>query len=67
MDSIRKYEENQEYYETLDKRTKQYKDYKEWKEKRESASEGVGDTLEQDFEATGAADVIKFIAGEDCG
>ena len=67
MDSIRKYEENQEYYETLDKRTKQYKAYKEWKEKRESASEGVGDTLEKVFEVTGVADVVKFIAGEDCG
>lgn len=67
MNSITKYEENQEYYETLDKRTKQYKAYKEWKKKRETASEGVGDTLEKVFEATGVADVVKFIAGEDCG
>ena len=67
MDSISKYEENQEYYENLDKRTKQYKAYKEWKEKREAAPEGVGDTLEKVFEATGVADVVKFIAGEDCG
>jgi len=67
MDSIRKYEENQEYYENLDKRTKQYKAYKEWKAKREAAPEGVGDTLEKVFEATGVADVVKFIAGEDCG
>lgn len=67
MDSISKYEENQEYYEKLDKRTKQYKAYKEWKEKREAAPKGVGDTLEKVFEATGVADVVKFIAGEDCG
>jgi hypothetical protein len=67
MDSISKYEENQEYYETLDKRTKQYKAYKKWKENRETASEGVGDTLEKVFEATGISDVVKFIAGEDCG
>jgi len=67
MDSISKYEENQEYYENLDKRTKQYKAYKEWKAKREAAPEGVGDTLEKVFEATGVADVVKFIAGEDCG
>lgn len=67
MDSISKYEENQEYYEKLDKRTKQYKAYKEWKEKREAAPKGVGDTLEKVFEATGVSDVVKFIAGEDCG
>jgi len=67
MDSISKYEENQEYYENLDKRTKQYKAYKEWKAKREAAPEGVGDTLEKVFETTGVADVVKFIAGEDCG
>jgi len=67
MDSISKYEENQEYYENLDKRTKQYKAYKEWKEKREAAPKGVGDTLEKVFEATGVSDVVKFIAGEDCG
>jgi hypothetical protein len=67
MDSIRKYEENQEYYETLDKRTKQYKAYKQWKENREAAPKGMGDTLEKVFEATGVADVVKFIAGEDCG
>ena len=52
------------YYQNLDKRTKEYK---EWKKKREKASEGVGDTLEKVFEATGVADVVKFIAGEDCG
>ena len=67
MDSISKYEENQEYYETLDKRTKQYKAYKKWKENHQAASKGVGDTLEKVFEATGVADVVKFIAGEDCG
>lgn len=67
MDSISKYEENQEYYETLDKRTKQYKAYKKWKENHEAAPKGVGDTLEKVFEATGISDVVKFIAGEDCG
>ena len=67
MDSISKYEENQEYYETLDKRTKQYKAYKEWKEKREAAPQGLGDTVEKVLKATGVADVVKFIAGEDCG
>ena len=67
MDSIRKYEENKEYYENLDKRTKEYKNYKNWKENQEAASKGLGDSLEKVFEATGIADAVKFIAGEDCG
>jgi hypothetical protein len=57
-------DKDESYYENLDKRTKEYK---EWKEKRSSASEGVGDTLEKVFKASGVADVVKFIAGEDCG
>lgn len=57
-------EKNQEYYEKLDKRTKEYK---EWKEKRESVSDGLGDSVEKVLKATGIADVVKFIAGEDCG
>lgn len=52
------------YYQNLDKRTKEYK---EWKKKRQEASEGVGDTVEKVFKATGVADVVKFVAGEDCG
>ena len=67
MDSISKYEENKEYYENLDKRTKEYKNYKNWKENQEAASKGLGDSLEKVFEATGIADAVKFIAGEDCG
>jgi len=67
MDSISKYEENKEYYENLDKRTKEYKNYKNWKENQEAASKGLGDSLEKIFEATGIADAVKFIAGEDCG
>lgn len=67
MDSIRKYEENQEYYENLDKRTKEYKSYAEWKESQEAASEGLGDSVEKITEATGIKAAVKFIAGEDCG
>jgi hypothetical protein len=67
MDSIRKYEENQEYYENLDKRTKEYKTYSQWKENREAASEGLGDSIEKITEATGIKAAVKFIAGEDCG
>ena len=67
MDSIRKYEENQEYYENLDKRTKEYKSYAEWKENQEAASEGLGDSVEKITEATGIKAAVKFIAGEDCG
>ena len=67
MDSIRKYEENQEYYENLDKRTKEYKSYAEWKENQEAASEGLGDSVEKITEATGIKAAVKFLAGEDCG
>lgn len=32
-----------------------------------SKSEGLGDSLEKVFEATGIASAVKFIFGEDCG
>ena len=67
MDSISKYEENQDYYENLDKRTKEYKTYSEWKESQEAASEGLGDSIEKVTEATGIKAAVKFLAGEDCG
>jgi len=67
MDSISKYEENQEYYENLDKRTKEYKAYAEWKEAQEADSTGLGDTIEKITEATGIKAVVEFIAGKDCG
>jgi hypothetical protein len=67
MDSISKYEENQDYYENLDKRTKEYKSYAEWKENQEAASTGLGDSIEKITEATGIKAAVKFIAGEDCG
>lgn len=67
MDTIRKYEENKEYYESLDKRTKEYKSYSEWKANQEADSEGLGDTIEKITEATGIKAAVKFLAGEDCG
>lgn len=67
MDSISKYEENQEYYENLDKRTKEYKAYSEWKENQEASSKGLGDTIEKITEATGIKSAVEFLAGEDCG
>lgn len=67
MDSISKYEEEQEYYENLDKRTKEYKAYAEWKASQEAASKGLGDTIEKITEATGIKAAVKFLAGEDCG
>ena len=67
MDSISKYEENQDYYENLDKRTKEYKSYAEWKENQEAASTGLGDSIEKVTEATGIKAAVKFLAGEDCG
>jgi hypothetical protein len=33
----------------------------------ETASKGLGDTLEKVFKKTGIDKVVKFIAGEDCG
>lgn len=55
-----------EYYEKLDKRTKEYK---EWKANREAEAspKGLGDSIEKITKATGIADVVKFVAGEDCG
>ena len=67
MDSISKYEENEEYYENLDKRTKEYKAYSEWKEAQEASPEGLGDSIEKITEATGIKAAVKFLAGEDCG
>lgn len=67
MDSISKYEENQEYYENLDKRTKEYKSYSEWKEAQEAAPQGLGDSIEKITEATGIKAAVEFLAGEDCG
>lgn len=67
MDSISKYEENQEYYENLDKRTKEYKSYAEWKESHDASSQGLGDSIEKITEATGIKAAVKFVAGEDCG
>lgn len=47
-----------------DKRTKRYK---EWVARYESASEGVGDTIEKITKATGIKKAVEFVAGEDCG
>lgn len=67
MDSITKYEENQEYYENLDKRSKEYKTYAQWKAAQEAAPTGLGDSIEAFTEATGIKAAVKFLAGEDCG
>ncbi len=67
MDSISKYEEQQDYYENLDKRTKEYKSYAEWKANQEASPEGLGDSIEAFTEATGIKAAVKFLAGEDCG
>lgn len=61
------YNQNQEYYENLDKRTKEYKSYAEWKANQEASPEGLGDTIEKITEATGIKTAVKFLAGEDCG
>ena len=61
------YNQNQEHYENLDKRTKKYKAYAEWKEAQEASSQGLGDSIEKITEATGIKAAVKFLAGEDCG
>lgn len=53
---------DQEYYESLDKRTKEYKDWK--------ASKGLGDTIEKVTKATGikkAVELFSKATGIDCG
>ena len=61
-------EKDLEYYEKLDKRTKEYKEWKANKEKSdETSSKCLGDSVEKVLKATGVADVVKFVAGEDCG
>lgn len=39
----------------------------EKKRGRKPKAQGLGDTLEQVFEATGVAKAVKWLAGEDCG
>ena len=58
-------EKNQEYYESLDKRTKEYKDWAANFYKNQSS--GIGDAVEAITEATGIKTVVKAIAGDDCG
>jgi len=61
-------EKNDEYYNSLDKRTKEFKEWKErFNEANEETSSGLGDTVEQVLEATGIAKVAKFLMGDDCG
>jgi hypothetical protein len=59
---------NEEYYESLDKRTKEYK---EWKEKQELRSQGLGDDIAKAAEATGlnkvATKVAEALGFNDCG
>ena len=37
------------------------------KQTKKKESQGLGDTLEKVFEATGVKKLVEFIAGEDCG
>ena len=56
---------DEEYYNSLDKRTKEYK---EWAARfEEDNSTGLGDIVEKITEATGIKKLVKFVAGEDCG
>lgn len=55
-------EKDEQYFETLDKRTKEYK---EWKASQKP--EGLGDVIEKITEATGIKAAVKWLAGDDCG
>ncbi len=59
---------NEEYYESLDKRTKEYK---EWKETQDLRSQGLGDDIAKATKATGidklATKVAKALGFDDCG
>ena len=62
---------DEQYYKDLDKRTKEFKEWKASQNiephKEAEPSQGLGDTIEKVFKATGIDKVVKFIAGEDCG
>ena len=49
---------DQEYYDSLDKRTSEYKEYKK--------SKGLGDDVEKVLKATGIKALAKVILGKDC-
>jgi len=59
---------DENYYQSLDKRTKEYKD---WIASRDAIlseeSTGLGDTVQKITKATGIEAAVKFLAGEDCG
>ena len=51
-----------------DKRTKAYKEWKaKFEKENANKSKGLGDTVSKITKATGIKDVVKFVAGEDCG
>lgn len=55
---------NEDYYNSLDKRTKEYK---EWKAKFDASPSGLGDVIENITEKTGIKKVVKSVFGDDCG
>ena len=73
--------ERQGYYESVDKRSKDYREYKEWKKAKavvkkdfealkknvDAIPKGLGDVVAKVTKATGIDEVVKFVAGEDCG
>ena len=68
---MKKYLNNKEHYEALDKRTKEYKDYKEWKDN--SVSKGLGDDIHKVLNSKAIKPVTEAIKSliwskdEDCG
>ena len=60
--------EDQEYYESLDKRSKEYKEWKKsFEEDKSNEGLGVGNVVESITKATGIKKAVEFLAGEDCG
>ena len=43
------------------------KDFEKFKANQEKESKGLGDTIAKVTKATGIKNIVKFIAGEDCG
>lgn len=58
----------EEDYESLDKRTKEYKEYAAWKANfQKEKTIGAGDVIEKVTKATRIKQIVKWVAGEDCG
>lgn len=58
---------DEEYYNSLDKRTKEYKEWQDSQNFEQLPPEGLGDVIESITETTGIKKLIKAVWGDDCG